>query len=91
MRIIYTSSFKKDFKKISKQGKDLTLIGSIIKNLSSGSELAKKYRDHSLTGNHKNRRECHIKPDWLLIYEVDLAENVLVLHRTGSHSELFKK
>lgn len=86
---IYTISFKKDYKKVKKQGKDLNIINSIIYNLSHRISLDKKYKDHLLVGNYKNKRECHLLPNWLLVYEID--NNNLVLHRTGSHSELFKK
>ncbi len=89
LKIIYTSSFKKDFKKISKQNKDLELLKEIILKLQSKSILETRYKDHALIGNYKGKRDCHIVPDWLLIYEVD--GNNLVLYRTGSHVELFKR
>ena len=63
----YTSSFKKDLKTISKQGKNLVLLKEIITKLSLRYSLERKYRDHLLTGNYKGKRECHITPDWLLI------------------------
>lgn len=91
LKIVYTNSFKKDFKKISKQSKDLGLIGEVIKKLSLKMPLEPKYKDHSLIGEYRNKRDSHIKPDWLLIYEINEQENELVLHRTGSHSELFGK
>ncbi len=89
LEIVQTSSFKKDFKKILKQGKDLELIKEVIIKLSVPDVLDKKYRDHLLSGNYKNKRECHITSDWLLIYEI--CDDELVLYRTGSHSELFNK
>ena len=89
LTIVQTSSFKKDFKKILKQGKNLELIKEVIIKLSIPDFLEKKYRDHLLSGNYKNKRECHIAPDWLLIYEIQ--DDELVLYRTGSHSELFNK
>jgi mRNA interferase YafQ len=89
LKIVQTSSFKKDFKKISKQNKNLELIKEIIFRLSESLTLEPKYKDHILSGNYKNKRECHITPDWLLIYEVD--DDELVLYRTGTHSELFGK
>lgn len=85
--VVYTSSFKKDYKRIKKQGKNLEIINSLIQKLMMNSPLEKKYKDHLLIGNFKNKRECHLNPDWLLIYEID--GNNLVLYRTGSHSELF--
>ena len=89
LAIVQTSSFKKDFKKIKKQKKDLKLMKELLLKLASADVLESKYKDHLLSGNYKNKRECHITPDWLLIYEVN--EDDLVLYRTGSHSELFKK
>lgn len=91
LEIVYTNSFKKDFKKISKQSKDLNLIKDVIKRLSQEEPLEVKHKDHSLIGSYRGKRECHITPDWLLIYEVNNKNKELVLHRTGSHSELFRK
>ena len=87
----FTSKFKKDIKLLKKQGKNIEKLYEIINILASGEELDAKYRDHNLIGNYKGYRECHIEPDWLLIYKV--MENILILtlSRTGSHSELFKK
>lgn len=87
---IFTTSFKKDFKKISKQKKNLELIANVIKKLSLGEILEGKYKDHLLIGDYKGKRECHLAPDWLLIYEIEKKEKNLILYRTGSHSELFK-
>lgn len=89
LKLVYTSSFKKDYKKVKKQGKNLSIINNIIYNLCYQITLEKKHKDHQLIGNYKNKRECHLSPDWLLVYEIDV--NNLVLHRTGSHSDLFKK
>ena len=87
----FTSKFKKDIKLLRKQGKNIEKLYEIINILAYGEELDAKYRDHNLIGNYKGYRECHIEPDWLLIYKV--MENILILtlSRTGSHSELFKK
>ena len=87
----FTSKFKKDVKLLKKQGKNIEKLYKIINILAYGEELDAKYRDHNLIGNYKGYRECHIEPDWLLIYKV--MENILILtlSRTGSHSELFKK
>jgi len=87
--IIHTTKFKKDFKKMEKQGKDLRRLRIVIGKLANGEKLDEKYRDHALTGNYADCRECHIAPDWLLIYRVEETEVVLLLMRTGSHSELF--
>lgn len=91
LKVVYTTSFKKDFKKIVKQNQKLEKIKPVMKALSLGADLETRYRDHPLVGNYKGKRECHIAPDWLLIYEINKEEDELVLHRTGTHSELFKK
>jgi mRNA interferase YafQ len=87
-RIYRTSRFKKDVKRLKKQGKDFRTFQQIIKQLAEGVELEEKYRDHKLIGDFKGKRECHIEPDWLLMY--DVGEDELILVRTGSHSELFE-
>lgn len=83
-----TSQFKKDIKRMIKRGKKFEEFKEVIKKLSTGEKLKAKYRDHILSGQYKGTRECHIEPDWLLIYE--LTEDELVLIRTGTHSDLFK-
>ena len=89
MRTIHrTSQFKKDVKRLIKRGKKFEEFKEVISKLSEGETLEAKYRDHILTGQYKGTRECHIEPDWLLIYE--LTENELFLVRTGTHSDLFK-
>jgi len=87
--IIVTSKFKKDIKLMKKQGKDMEKMWQIIKKLADGEMLDERYRDHSLTGNFSGYRECHIAPDWLLVYKINNSELLLLLARTGSHSELF--
>lgn len=86
--ISYTTSFNKDLKKIKKRGYDLKLMSMVVRKLQLGETLDPKYKDHHLTGNWKGYRECHILPDWLLIYKVDDDRLVLVLSRTGTHSDL---
>lgn len=81
--------FKKDLKMIAKRGYNINLLTKVIKILASGSPLPEKYRDHTLTGNWTTYRECHITPDWLLIYKIHENILVLTLTRTGSHSDLF--
>lgn len=81
------TQFKKDFKSVKRQGKNINLLKDVIEMLAEGKKLPGKYKNHLLVGNYANTRECHIKPDWLLIYRVD--EDSLYLIRTGSHSELF--
>lgn len=86
----FTNQFKKDIKLAKKQGKDIDKLFDVIGILANGETLDEKYRDHDLSGNFRGCRECHIEPDWLLIYEIDNNVLVLVLNRVGSHSELFK-
>ena len=89
MILHYTTQFKKDYKKIKKQNKDLVKIRVVIKTLADQQILESKYKDHQLSGNWKDHRDCHIEPDWILIYQI--VDNGLILERTGTHSELFKK
>ena len=83
-----TTQFKKDYKKCKKRGLDLSLLEDIINQLLEGKPLDVKHRDHALTGNYKGFRECHIQPDWLLIYASDDEQLIVTAVRTGSHSEL---
>ena len=78
-----TTKFQKDLKRVKKRGFDISLLTDIIKKLAAGEPLPEKNRDYA------GCRECHITPDWLLIYEVDGDELILYLTRTGSHSDLF--
>ena len=84
-----TTKFQRDLKRIQKRGYDISLLTDIIKKLVDGEQLPEKNRDHSLNGEFVNCRECHITPDWLLIYEIDNGELILYLTRTGTHSDLF--
>ncbi len=85
----FTTQFKKDVKLAKKQGKDTEKLFNVIEKLANGEQLEAKYRNHTLTGNYKGCYECHIEPDWLLIYELINDILVLILYRTGSHSDLF--
>ena len=87
--IIWTKQFKKDYKLAQRRHLNLDLIDDVIRTLASGKKLDKKYNDHSLSGNWAGFRECHIQPDWLLIYRIDDDVLVLTLSRTGTHSDLF--
>lgn len=87
----FTNQFKKDLKLAKKQNKSLNKLFQVINILANGGTLDEKFRDHNLTGNYRNTRECHIEPDWLLIYEIRGDVLVLMLYRLGTHSELFKK
>ncbi|MGN1198851.1 MAG: type II toxin-antitoxin system YafQ family toxin [Acetatifactor sp.] len=84
-----TNKFQKDLIRVQKRGYDLSLITEIIKKLANGETLPEKNKDHFLTGNYAGKRECHITPDWLLIYEIDGENLFLYLTRTGTHSDLF--
>lgn len=87
MRITQTTQFKKDIKKQTKRGKDLQKLKEVIELLAVGETLPEKNRDHSLTGDWIGWRDCHLEPDWLLIYKISPDE--LILGRTGTHSDLF--
>lgn len=87
----FTTQFKKDLKLTKKQKKDINKLFEVIELLAEGKSLEAKYRDHDLSGNYKGARECHIEPDWLLIYEYRNEILVLVLYRLGTHSEVFDK
>ncbi|OON86198.1 addiction module toxin RelE [Oribacterium sp. C9] len=84
-----TTKFKKDYKRMKKQGKDMFLLKSVIDDLLDEKVLDEKYQDHPLVGNYIGFRECHIQPDWLLIYAIDNDQLILTASRTGSHSDLF--
>ena len=88
-KIVQTGRFKKDLKIVKKRGYDLSLIGDVVDALAAGEVLQPKYKDNSLLGNYKGCRECHITPDWLLIYEIAEDELFLYLTRTGTHSDMF--
>ena len=89
-RIVATGRFKKDLKTMIKRGYNMKLMDEIVTKLSNGEKLPEKNKDHALVGNYIGKRECHITPDWLLIYEISENELFLYLTRTGSHSDLFK-
>ncbi len=82
-------SIQKSYKRIKKQNKDLDKLRAVIEKLVARQLLESKYKDHQLSGNWKGHRDCHIEPDWILIYRITVDD--LYLERTGSHSELFKK
>ena len=84
-----TGKFQKDLKRVQKRGYNIALLTDVIKKLAAGEPLPEKNRDHQLTGDYSKCRECHITPDWLLIYEIDGSELILYLTRTGTHSDLF--
>lgn len=85
-----TSRFKRDLKSSKRRGYDISLLTTVIQTLASGEPLAEKHKDHALGGIWVKHRECHISPDWLLIYKVEHDILVLTLTRAGSHSDLFE-
>ncbi len=89
LRIRYSSRFKKDYKSIVKRGYDTKLFEEVLSILVQEKTLPQKYLDHPLAGNYFGHRECHITPDWLLIYKIEKDILILSLTRTGTHSDLF--
>ena len=88
-QVIWTVQFKKDYKLAMKRHMNIDLLDDVIRQIADGKELDKKFKDHELSGNWKEHRECHIQPDWLLIYRIDDDVVTLTLSRTGTHSDLF--
>lgn len=89
LKIVVSNRFRKDLKLAAKRGFDLARLASIVGTIADGGVLEEKYRDHELMGEYKGFRECHIQPDWLLIYRVEQDVLELFLFRTGTHSDLF--
>ena len=90
-QVKFTTQFKKDYKLAIKRGLQTSLLDAVITDLANGVPLPERNRDHALGGNWVGHRECHILPDWLLIYRIDGDVLVLTLTRTGTHSDLFGK
>ncbi|MCL1905045.1 MAG: type II toxin-antitoxin system YafQ family toxin [Methanomassiliicoccaceae archaeon] len=88
-KVMATSKFQKDLKRAKKRNYDIDLLTGVIKKLAAGETLEKKNQDHRLKGEYKDCRECHITPDWLLIYKAEEDTLILCLMRTGTHSDLF--
>lgn len=84
-----TTRFQKDLKRVQRRGYDMKLLSNLIHMLADGQPLPPKNRDHPLTGDYAGLRECHVAPDWLLIYELSDDDLILYLTRTGTHSDLF--
>ncbi len=84
-----TTKFQRDLKRVEKRGYNISLLTEVIKKLANGETLPEKNKDHNLLGEYAGCRECHITPDWLLIYEIADDELILYLTRTGTHSDLF--
>ncbi|MGN1325689.1 MAG: type II toxin-antitoxin system YafQ family toxin [Candidatus Spyradenecus sp.] len=88
-RVLLTAKFKRDYKRLLKRGIDEARFQTVVSLLACGESLPPSYRDHALSGDYAGFRECHIKPDWLLIYKQEADKLILTLTRTGSHSDLF--
>jgi len=86
-----TYQFRKDYKLVKRRGLNTDLLDDVIRKLAKGERLPEKNLDHALSGNWKDHRECHIQPDWLLVYYFKEECLVLTLSRTGSHSDIFGK
>lgn len=86
-----TTQFRKDYKLAKKRGYDMGLLEIILQTLLEEKLLHERHQDHPLTGNYSGFRECHILPDWLLIYRVERNQLLLIAARTGSHADLFRK
>lgn len=89
LELVYTPKFKRDLRRMDKRGKDRRKLKTVLEKLLNEEPLDYKYCDHALTGNYIGFRECHIEPDWLLIYKVNKTELILTASRTGTHSDLF--
>lgn len=87
-KVKFTSAFKKSYNRMKKRGKNLTLLDDVIDDLRQGKTLPAKFRDHELKGNFNGFRECHVQPDWLLIYLIEDDILTLTLVDTGSHADL---
>ncbi len=90
MRFLTTNRFEKNYKQMQKQGKDIDKLHEVMEKLINEEKLLERHHDHALTGNFKDRRECHIEPDWLLIYKIDKRKEIIIFERTGSHTDLFE-
>lgn len=91
LEIVWTTQFKKDYKRAQKRKMDIGRLDDIIRALSRGEALPEHNKDHALSGQWAGYRECHIQPDWLLVYRIEGGVLVLTLARTGSHSDIFGK
>ena len=89
LNIVLSNRFKKDLKTISKRNYDLDLLDEVVNTLAAQEPLPAKNKDHPLTGDYVGFRECHVQPDWLLVYRVEDDDLILFLSRTGTHSDLF--
>lgn len=91
LQLQITAKFRKDYKRIKKRGLDISLLQDVLNKLCAKKTSDAKYKDHALTGPYVGFRECHIQPDWLLIYAVNEDRLILVASRTGSYADLFNR
>lgn len=89
LEITTTKAFDKDYKLLKKRGYNLNLLKEVVELLANEKELPEKYKNHQLVGNYIGFMECHIRPDWVLIYKIEKNKLILTLSRTGTHSDLF--
>jgi mRNA interferase YafQ len=86
--LVLSSQFKKDYKLVKRRGYDLSKLQIVLEYLNNGTKLPEKYKEHPLKNNYKGYLDCHIEPDWLLIYKIEQKEKLVYLARTGTHSDL---
>ena len=89
LRIFYTNKMKKDARRMQRRGKDMAKLSSVLTALASGGPLPSRLRDHALSGTREGFRECHIEPDWLLVYRIEEDALILTATETGTHADLF--
>ena len=85
----FTRQFERDLKRLRRGGRDLSELKTVMAGIMAGERLGLQFKDHKLTGAWQGRRECHIRPDWLLIYKINVGQNLIIFERTGSHADLF--
>ncbi|MDR1271506.1 MAG: type II toxin-antitoxin system YafQ family toxin [Clostridiales Family XIII bacterium] len=91
LKLVYTARIKRDAKRMSKRGKDMMKLDTALRILVTGKALPEPYKDHPLKGEYKDFRECHLEPDWLLIYRIDEDRLILFASGTGTHADLFSE
>ncbi|MBM6783115.1 type II toxin-antitoxin system YafQ family toxin [Enorma massiliensis] len=89
LKLVPTSQFKRDYKRMKKRGLNMAELQIVLDKLCADKPLEERHRDHALVGRYAGFRECHIRPDWLLVYAIDKDRLILVASRTGTHSDLF--
>ena len=89
LKLFYTNQFRKDYRKMAKRGHKMSKLDDVLNMLKNEEQLAEKYQDHALKGDQRGNRECHIEPDWLLVYKVDKGNLILTALQTGSHSDIY--